>query len=210
MYTEIGFCIIHDVIGHREIDLLKNEMSNIKSCGSRNLILSNNVISVGAKILFKLNARARIGFGYNLSWVNYFDKNKNRNWQVPMHIDEMVPILDESVARNNGVTEFCIKDGQLYGKSSKVHMELTIAARLSLDDSHLDNGPLIVIPGSHLGNFKECETPLTTKAGDVIVMSPLLMHASSKMKVCTRRRVMHYNFCSSEIKQFIGNKQIYA
>lgn len=66
-----------------------------------------------------------------------------------------------------------------------------VALRLHLDDSRLDNGPLRVLPGTHaLGLLTESDIGrLTTEisavdcvipVGGVMVMRPLIVHASSK------------------------------
>ena len=68
-----------------------------------------------------------------------------------------------------------------------------------------DNGPLRVIPESHLGgkmssemiqHWKQKETAVTcgVERGGVLVMRPLLLHASSPVARPRRRRVLHIDY----------------
>jgi ectoine hydroxylase-related dioxygenase (phytanoyl-CoA dioxygenase family) len=83
-----------------------------------------------------------------------------------------------------------------------------VALRLHLDDSRADNGPLRVLPGTHtLGLLTESDIPrLTTEvpavdctvpAGGVVVMRPLIVHASSKAESDLPRRVPHIEYARS-------------
>jgi ectoine hydroxylase-related dioxygenase (phytanoyl-CoA dioxygenase family) len=82
--------------------------------------------------------------------------------------------------------------------------------RIHLDDCGADNGALRVVPGSHVkGRIPESEIPhlvesmaticCTAFAGDGIIMSPLLLHASSKATKPSRRRVIHIEFSAAEL-----------
>ena len=83
-----------------------------------------------------------------------------------------------------------------------------LALRLHLDSSTLTNGSLRVIPGSHrfgvmtepyidrLVKDKEAVTCLVGRGG-VLAMSPLLLHASSKVSTDESRRVLHIEYTES-------------
>jgi ectoine hydroxylase-related dioxygenase (phytanoyl-CoA dioxygenase family) len=83
-----------------------------------------------------------------------------------------------------------------------------MALRLHLDDSRPDNGPLRVLPGTHtLGVLTESdiarlwtEVPAvdcTVSTGGVVVMRPLIVHASSKAESDLPRRVLHIEYARS-------------
>jgi ectoine hydroxylase-related dioxygenase (phytanoyl-CoA dioxygenase family) len=83
-----------------------------------------------------------------------------------------------------------------------------VALRLHLDDSRADNGPLRVLPGTHtLGLLTESEiarlttgvpaVDCTVPAGCVVVMRPLIVHASSKAESDLPRRVLHIEYARS-------------
>jgi len=81
-----------------------------------------------------------------------------------------------------------------------------LAVRLHLDDCDESNAPLRVIPGSHLlGRLsadriaqisKQPEITCAVKAGGVMLMRPLLLHASSASRSPGHRRVIHIEFAS--------------
>jgi ectoine hydroxylase-related dioxygenase (phytanoyl-CoA dioxygenase family) len=83
-----------------------------------------------------------------------------------------------------------------------------VALRLHLDDSRADNGPLRLLPGTHtLGLLTESDIArLTTEvpavdctvpAGGVVVLRPLIVHASSKAESDLPRRVLHIEYARS-------------
>jgi len=85
-----------------------------------------------------------------------------------------------------------------------------VAVRLHLDDSTPDNGPLRIVPNSHrdgtlsphdIDVLRESSeyAQLTVKKGGVVVMRPLLLHASSKSSIEENRRVLHFLFGPSEL-----------
>jgi len=87
-------------------------------------------------------------------------------------------------------------------------LERIIALRLHLDDSTSFNGPLRVLPGTHsLGVLSDQEVarmsakiqPLEclSPAGGVVMMRPLLVHASSKSRGPQPRRVLHIEYASN-------------
>jgi len=75
-----------------------------------------------------------------------------------------------------------------------------VAVRLSLDDCGPDNGPLRVVPGSHLhgllpkGTGVTSEVSCTLSAGGVVLMRPLTLHASSAATSPSHRRVLHIEY----------------
>ena len=79
--------------------------------------------------------------------------------------------------------------------------------RVHLDDSNVDNGPLRVLPGSHVKGVltdddiqqlvrfipaNDCLVP----RGGVLAMSPLIVHASSKARSDRPRRVIHIEYAA--------------
>jgi ectoine hydroxylase-related dioxygenase (phytanoyl-CoA dioxygenase family) len=100
------------------------------------------------------------------------------------------------------------KCGVTYAHAPGHVLEKVIALRVHLDDSTADNGPLRVLPGSHIHGVladarihelsqRVKQVECTVPAGGVIVMRPLLVHASSKVKVEEPRRVLHLEYAES-------------
>jgi ectoine hydroxylase-related dioxygenase (phytanoyl-CoA dioxygenase family) len=83
-----------------------------------------------------------------------------------------------------------------------------VALRVHLDDSTSENGPLRVIPGSHERGIlsdagirelvaREHPHECIVARGGVLVMRPLLVHASSKSAAPAPRRVLHIEYAST-------------
>jgi ectoine hydroxylase-related dioxygenase (phytanoyl-CoA dioxygenase family) len=80
-----------------------------------------------------------------------------------------------------------------------------LAVRVHLDDCGPENGALRVLPGSHReGRLSDAdvdrwraEVPellCAARAGDALLMRPLLLHASSAAVSPAHRRVLHFEF----------------
>jgi ectoine hydroxylase-related dioxygenase (phytanoyl-CoA dioxygenase family) len=84
-----------------------------------------------------------------------------------------------------------------------------LAVRIHLDDCDEENGPLRFIPGSHRHGFitddaiqswaKENAVTVTARAGDTILMRPLVLHSSSIAKMPSARRVLHIEFAAEPL-----------
>jgi ectoine hydroxylase-related dioxygenase (phytanoyl-CoA dioxygenase family) len=135
-----------------------------------------------------------------------FEKNRRANWLVSWHQDTALPMSTRRDAAGWG--PWSMKSGVTYAHAPGRVLERVIALRVHLDDSTADNGPLRVLPGSHIhGVLGDAQiqrlsqevTPVqcTVSAGGVIAMRPLLVHASSKATNETPRRVLHLEYASS-------------
>jgi ectoine hydroxylase-related dioxygenase (phytanoyl-CoA dioxygenase family) len=97
------------------------------------------------------------------------------------------------------------KAGVTYAHAPAWALSRVIALRVHLDASAADNGPLRVVPGSHLGgvlsdrtvmefvstnDYVECCVP----QGGVVAMRPLIIHSSSKSRSAKSRRVLHIEY----------------
>ena len=80
-----------------------------------------------------------------------------------------------------------------------------LTLRIHLDEVTDENGPLRVIPGSHLSS--QCDgvgadnaVTIHANPGDVLVMRPLISHASglSVEGTLRHRRILHLEFAATE------------
>jgi ectoine hydroxylase-related dioxygenase (phytanoyl-CoA dioxygenase family) len=94
-------------------------------------------------------------------------------------------------------------------------LEEMLSLRLHLDPCGEGNGALRVIPGSHrCGRITEEQIPSIRQAsseqicvlgvGDVLLMRPLLLHASSASRVPDHRRVVHLDFAAVQLPPGMG------
>ena len=136
--------------------------------------------------------------------ASLFRKSASRNWKVAWHQDLSVPVAER------------VEHPRLRGWSRKQGVDFVqpparLLARLTVVRLHLDpcgggDGPLRVVPGSHLhGRLRAPqaqalragagEAECSAQPGDLLIMRPLLLHASSKaVRPQGRRRVLHFLF----------------
>lgn len=139
-----------------------------------------------------------------------FDKTEGANWGVFWHQDLSIAVKQRCEVR--GFDAWTRKAGVACVQPPVDIMENILAVRLHLDDCTADNGALKVLPGTHRmrkldaadvesrqSQVKEhvCEVP----AGGVVLMRPLLLHASSPMEKPTSRRVVHLEFANFDLPQ---------
>jgi ectoine hydroxylase-related dioxygenase (phytanoyl-CoA dioxygenase family) len=85
-----------------------------------------------------------------------------------------------------------------------------LAMRVHLDDCQAENGPLRVLPGSHREGRLDAaaihrwkargsEVQCVSAQGGLVLMRPLLLHASSAARVVGQRRVLHLEFAADEL-----------
>jgi hypothetical protein len=207
---EAGFAIHSNVVGAGEIDALCVELGAAtlarSRAGARHLL---NVPAVAALArdprLVDLAASALGGrpipFGATL-----FDKSVESNWLVVWHQDTALPLAERRDAPGWG--PWSQKNGVTYAHAPASALAQVVALRIHLDDSHVDSGPLRVLPATHtLGVLTdEAVHALTQRVepvtctvdrGGVVVMRPLLVHASSKVNSPVSRRVIHVEYAAS-------------
>lgn len=131
----------------------------------------------------------------------YFDKPGQSNWLVAWHQDLTISVDKQlPVAGYDGWTE---KQGQYSVHPPQEILENIYTIRIHLDDTDGNNGALKVLAGSHrkgiyrpdsidLAETPEvvCEVP----KGGIMIMRPLLMHASGRTNNGHNRRVIHIEF----------------
>jgi ectoine hydroxylase-related dioxygenase (phytanoyl-CoA dioxygenase family) len=148
--------------------------------------------------------------GQNAIAVNatLFDKAIGRNWKVPFHQDVTIRVKERKPVE--GFETWWGKDGVPHVWPNAGVLEKMIAVRIHLDDCDEDNGPLRVIPRSHSSGILNatdierirCETNervCPVSAGDLLLMRPLLLHASSTATTPRRRRVLHLEYAIPEL-----------
>jgi ectoine hydroxylase-related dioxygenase (phytanoyl-CoA dioxygenase family) len=135
-----------------------------------------------------------------------FNKTSKANWLVAWHQDTALPV--EEFIPDSGWSAPSIKAGRLFAQAPPSALSKILALRVHLDASTSTNGPLRVIPGSHLDGvlgdeemkqFVRRVEPIecVVGCGGVVAMSPLIVHASSKLLSDEPRRVLHIEYAES-------------
>ncbi len=133
-----------------------------------------------------------------------FEKSRGRNWLVAPHQDLAVPVAAR--VDSEALSGWSLKGERHFVLAPPALLDMMLAVRLHLDDATQADGGLRFVPGSHRHGvlddaaIRRCrddigETIVDARAGDALLMRPLVLHASSKASVpAGRRRVLHFLF----------------
>jgi len=153
-------------------------------------------------------AREILGFEASPFRATLFDKSPQANWLVVWHQDTALPLRERQDTPGWG--PWSVKNGVAYAHAPASALCRVVALRIHLDDSTTHNGPLRVLPGTHTQGVLsdhaiqelasrivpvDCLVP----QGGVLVMKPLIVHASSKSQLEMPRRVLHIEYSETTV-----------
>ena len=138
----------------------------------------------------------------------FFDKTKDANWKVAWHQDLTIAVKDRVDV--DGFHAWSTKAGILHVQPPDSVLANILTVRIHLDETDSSNGALRVVPGSHafgrlspenVQSLRSATVPVNCDAarGDVLLMRPLLLHASSAGTEPRRRRIIHLEFSAEKL-----------
>ena len=146
------------------------------------------------------------GRDYFVTKAIYFDKPAQSNWFVAYHQDLTISV-DKKI-EINGYGPWTVKQNQFAVQPPLNILENNFTIRIHLDDTDENNGALKVVNGSNLKGVyrpetinwdKETETICAVKKGGIMIMRPLLLHASNRTTNNNSRRVIHIEFSNVKL-----------
>ena len=169
----------------------------------RSLETQESVRDVAALPRVRSLAEEAVGGDARLVRAILFDKRPGANWPVPWHQD--LSLVVAARAELPGWGPWSVKAGMVHVQPPAEYLTRSIALRLHLDDCPQTNGALRVLPGTHRrGRLSATEIQAIRAevpevvcdacAGDILLIRPLLLHASSPSLRPERRRVLHLEF----------------
>jgi ectoine hydroxylase-related dioxygenase (phytanoyl-CoA dioxygenase family) len=214
--AEDGFAIIPGVLRSEEIHhlmCLLDRVADLASVRSRGGIYAiRNLLAIVPEVHHfanspKIRALVEPVLGTDGFPVRglLFDKTPGANWKVPWHQDLSIAVRRR--IETSGFGPWSTKAGIIHVQPPVEVLERMLAVRIHLDDCYESNGPVRVIPGSHSrgrlnaeGILQQSQTRKSIScvvgAGGVLLMRPLLLHASSVSRSPLHRRVIHLEFAS--------------
>lgn len=218
-----GFCILKQAVEHADVEQACLRLQRILDDASEGVLVSRghaygirNVLHHWPAVPALLQTPVLrdfihqvLGASAGVVRVLFFDKPPGRSWTLPWHRDRTIAVRETP----KGLQEFqnsTRKAGVPHVVAPPWLLTNMLTLRISLDPMTLGNGPLVVIPGSHLpestddgdlGAVGKVETanseiaigshanrsPNPTRIetvqcelGDVFAMRPLLAHSSLK------------------------------
>lgn len=153
-----------------------------------------------------LNLSAEFGENYFIVKSIYFDKPAASNWFVAYHQDLTISVAEK--IETAGFGPWTVKPGQFAVQPPAALLEDNFTLRIHLDDTTLHNGALRVIAGSHkngvcrtehMQHLQQSETSVDVGAGGMMLMKPLLLHASGRTTNNKPRRVIHLELSRTQL-----------
>lgn len=153
-------------------------------------------------------AADRLGSPANVVRVIFFDKTADKNWLVTWHQDKTIAVNKRLAIEGWG--PWSVKDAVHHVQPPLAVLNTMLTFRLHLDDTDENNGCLKVIPGSHqLGILSQQQLTEVVNSqaaylcevaqGDLLIMRPHLLHASSKAINPGHRRVVHIEYSNYQL-----------
>jgi hypothetical protein len=212
----VGFTLIAGVFGASEVEQLQAELAETLSrpeavviqregvvVGARNLLqLLPGVAEIWRRAPLLTLLTEMLGSQFGLVRALYFDKPPAQTWSLPWHKDLTIAVRDN----RRPSSEFrnpTAKAGVPHVEASRAILESMLIARIHLDDVTEENGPMTVIPGSHLsGKVMDIDEgkarKILSRRGDVLLIRPLVAHNSlcSLPGSQNHRRILHLEFAA--------------
>ena len=168
--------------------------------GARNIIdLWPDVLRVTRQPALQEALQRVLGPYFGLVRVLYFDKPPGESWALPWHKDMAIAVQYNRIPSDH-FGRATIKYGVPHVEAPTWLLDQMLTARLHLDEVTEENGPLRVLPGSHRDGKESAsnrnEVRILCDLGDVLLIRPLVSHASghSHQGTARHRRVLHFEF----------------
>jgi len=213
-----GYAVVDKVISSDDVNVLINAIAALplgdeirrkqSTYGVRNLLeICAEVRQLAVSAPIRSLVTPILGEDCFAARAIFFDKTPDANWKLGWHQDSVI-----SVQERIDVPEFVgwsRKAGVVQVQPPAEVFTNILAIRVHLDESHVDNGPLRVLPGSHkfgwldneMDDWKRRVPQVVCQAttGGVVAMRPLLIHASAASVEPTHRRVIHIEFAFKDL-----------
>jgi len=220
---ENGFTIINDIYSTAEIERIESVIQATDTSKENfrkteglfairqflkeipnvvNLVFNDKLTDLISKLFDKT---------YFISKSIYFDKPEESNWFVAYHQDLTISVNNKIPV--DGFGPWTVKQNQFAVQPPLNYLENNFTIRIHLDETDELNGALKVIPQSHkkgiyrpdaINLSKENETVCNVKKGGVMIMRPLLMHASGRTANNKKRRVIHIEFSNKQLPDVLN------
>jgi len=204
-FEDDGFAILPSILTDPMREEVSSSLARIssKGIGSRSLLELPWCVELSQEIRKHRFIAALLPDTAVAVQCTYFEKSQDRNWLVPIHQDLSIPVAEK--VDNPALMGWSEKQGSVFVQPPATVLQDLLAVRLHVDECGADDGPIRVVPGSHRFGRLSNEDAIkkrreigdfvcTVERGGVLLMQPLLLHASSKSHGHSRRRVLHFVF----------------
>ena len=216
---EKGFKIIENIYSSKEIDeiltlLDSKEIDN--KFGIREFLMDHPEIQekVFTKKLKKIIHQIAPNCHKSIKSI-YFDKPPSANWIVNWHQDLTINLRNRKEVEN--YKNWRTKEDRVVVQPDLDMLDSIFTIRIHLDDCKKENGALRIIESSHRKGVIQISDWIIDKAGKericevnkggVLVMKPLVLHASRRTENNLNRRIFHIEFTEKELPKGLEWKE---
>lgn len=211
-----GYVILRDAIPPALLAELRDATDSVSAAGVRSLFSTlPRTLCVAEADRIGDAVRGVLGDKAFVTRAILFDKSSDANWFLALHQDKAIAV--EARVEVPGFGPWSIKHGVPHVRPPSTVLESMLTVRVHIDDCDAANGALDVVPGSHaqgflslseINQFVDADGPenrrlerwgrvtCACRAGDALLMRPLLLHGSSRSSTGARRRVIHMEYAS--------------
>ena len=214
-----GFCLLRNAVDAGTVSSLlevcrhafEDDSGNMRARSSRgHVYAARNLIESIPEVstVWQCDAllrflREQLGDDVGLVRALFFDKPPDRTWTLAWHKDTSIAVKDNSIA-SSSFSRPTVKAGVPHVIACDEVLRQMLTLRIHLDEVTKENGPLRVIPSSHVSSDSEgvgidLAIDVHAAAGDVLAMRPLISHSSGSSTPGTKRhrRILHLEFAAS-------------
>ena len=205
-----GYAVVTPFLSPEECATVVQHLGRVPrgAAGSRNLLKFRWCADLADRLRSDGRIAALLPSNAVAAQCTLFEKTALSNWLVSMHQDLSIPVA--SRVDDTAVSGWSRKEGVLFAQPPDNLLSKLLAVRLHLDECGPLDGPLRVVPRSHLhgkvtGSTARAlraqfgETACSVPEGSALLMRPLILHASSKLVAGRVRRVLHFLFGPREL-----------
>ncbi|HEX5050922.1 MAG TPA: phytanoyl-CoA dioxygenase family protein [Planctomycetota bacterium] len=205
-----GFAVVHDVIDAAFRARLRTAIAAAlgDAAGSRTGLSHPAVRELAVAPAVRALVEPVLGTPAFAVRATLFDKTPLANWLVAWHQDLVVAVRKRREAPGFG--PWSVKHGVPHVQAPAAVLAGLLAVRIDLDGSRASNGPMRVLPGTHLAGvltasqrsesaWSQAAVTCVVPPGGALLMRPLLLHASSRAEVPGHRRVVHLEFAADDL-----------
>jgi len=201
-----GWLLVADVLTSAHCQVVSEALAPLlagsRRCGARGLLAVPAVAALACAPALRILVEPALGSAAAAVRAVLFDKPETANWRVPWHRDRLIAVRGRREVP--GFSAWSLKDHVPHVEPPIAILEAMLTLRIHLDDVTSDNGPLRVISGSHgeqasVPAGTASSTIITAARGSVLLMRPLLLHASSPAVRPGHRRVVQLEYCAADL-----------
>ena len=217
-FADTGYFVAEGVLAEIDVERLRTAIANVPIgkqvkrrqgvYGVRNLLESCPTVRQFARDeRIRSFVEPLLGDGAFAVRAVFFDKVPSANWSLFWHQDNVIAVKERREVP--GFTAWSNKAGVWQVQPPVEILGRMVAVRIHLDDCGMANGPLRVLPGSHRHGWVENELAdwkarvaqvfCLVKAGGVVAMCPLTLHASAPAEEPQHRRVIHLEYANEDL-----------